>query len=87
MIHGPHPQAVCKRGGGVEVTSGMAGFKVLKTTQSGYEGFLTDQFTVLKPTRERILATDMDVQWTYNAGGAGDYNRAGAYTRPIFSST
>lgn len=67
-------QAVVSRTAPVKVTSGMLEFKVLKTTQSGYEGYLKDAFTGLKDTRERILATSMDVQWTYGAGPVGCYN-------------
>ena len=37
--------------------------KVLKTTQSGYEGFLHDKYTVLKDTRERIVATSITSTW------------------------
>lgn len=67
-------QAVVSRVGLPKVTSGMIDFKVLKTTQSGYEGFLTDKFTGLKDTRERILATCMDVTWTYGGGPVKCYN-------------
>jgi urate oxidase len=48
------------------VRSGMRNLKVLKTTQSGYEGFLVDKHTALKDTRERILATAVDVDWTWS---------------------
>ena len=70
-------QAVVRRSSGsssaaapatIRITSGMSDLKVLKTTQSGYEGFLKDEHTGLKDTRERILATSMDVQWTYAPG-------------------
>ena len=44
----------------------MRNLKVLKTTQSGYEGFLVDKHTALKDTRERILATSMDITWSYD---------------------
>lgn len=46
----------------------MAGVKeltVLKTTQSGYEGFLKDQYTVLKDTAERMVATSITANWRY----------------------
>ena len=39
------------------------------------EGFLMDKHTGLKETKERILATSMDVQWTYGAGPVGCYNK------------
>ena len=59
-------RAVVGRGGEVmSLTSGVDGLKVLKTTQSGYEGFLHDKYTLLPDTRERILATSMSGSWTY----------------------
>ena len=57
--------AVEKGGRVVSLSSGVDGLKVLKTTQSGYEGFLHDAFTLLPDTRERILATSMSGTWTY----------------------
>jgi len=57
-----------------EVRSGLQGLTVLKTTQSGFEGYLRDSYTMLPETTERCLATQMTVEWTY-AGGtkAPDY--------------
>lgn len=43
--------------------AGVKDMKVLKTTQSGYEGFLHDKYTVLKDTRERIVATSITSTW------------------------
>jgi len=48
------------------VTSGITDFRVLKTTKSGYEGFLKDKFTKLPETKERILATAIDCSWSYD---------------------
>ena len=36
---------------------------MLKTTQSGYEGFLHDKYTLLKDTKERIVATAITSTW------------------------
>lgn len=47
---------------------GMSGVKdwvVLKTTQSGYEGFLNDRFTRLPETRDRIVASNVTSTWKY----------------------
>jgi hypothetical protein len=44
---------------------GVKDFKVLKTTQSGYEGYLKDQYTLLGETRERMMATSMTATWRY----------------------
>ena len=40
---------------------------MLKTTQSGYEGFLHDKYTVLKDTWERIVATSITSTWRCGA--------------------
>ena len=36
-----------------------------KTTQSGYEGYLRDQYTLLPETRERLLASSVTCTWRY----------------------
>lgn len=36
---------------------------MLKTTQSGYEGYLRDQYTLLPETRDRIMATSVAATW------------------------
>lgn len=40
---------------------------MLKTTQSGYEGFLRDQYTLLPEVRDRIMATTVTCTWKYTA--------------------
>jgi urate oxidase len=44
-------------------TAGVKDLKVLKTTQSGYEGFLRDEFTLLQEVRDRIMATSVTATW------------------------
>jgi len=53
------------RDGKYDIVSGFKDLKVLKTTQSGYEGFLHDQYTLLPDTRERLVATSITCQWRY----------------------
>ena len=48
---------------GTTMRSGLSGLKVLKTTDSGFEGFHQDQFTTLKPTADRIFATTITADW------------------------
>lgn len=43
--------------------AGIKDWQVLKTTQSGYSGFLKDKYTVLKDTSERIVATSITSTW------------------------
>jgi len=51
-----------------EVRSGLQGLTVLKTTQSGFENYLHDSYTLLPGTRERCMATQMKLEWTYADG-------------------
>ena len=57
--------SLCKQGVWITCCAGVQGLKVLKTTQSGYEGFLHDQYTVLKDTKERIVATSITSTWRF----------------------
>jgi len=57
-----------------EVVSGLRDWRVLKTTQSGYEGYLKDDFTSLRETRDRIVATSVTATWKYS-GHVDDYRR------------
>ena len=43
--------------------TGVKDYKVLKSTQSGYEGYLRDQYTLLPETRDRIAATSITATW------------------------
>jgi urate oxidase len=48
------------------VSAGIEALAVLKTTGSGFEGFLRDQYTTLPDTADRILATEVSAQWRYD---------------------
>eukprot|EP00475_Leptophrys_vorax_P012036 TRINITY_DN18487_c0_g1_i1.p1 TRINITY_DN18487_c0_g1~~TRINITY_DN18487_c0_g1_i1.p1 ORF type:complete len:294 (+),score=6.18 TRINITY_DN18487_c0_g1_i1:138-1019(+) len=48
------------------VRAGVADWSVLKTTASGFEGFVRDENTLLPDTRERILATTVEATWSYS---------------------
>jgi urate oxidase len=50
---------------GVTVEAGLEGLGLLKTTGSGFTGFLRDGFTTLKEAHDRILATDVEAHWRY----------------------
>ncbi|WP_210415480.1 factor-independent urate hydroxylase [Agromyces laixinhei] len=55
------------------VLGGLEGLTVLKTTQSGFEGFPRDRYTTLQETGDRILATDVAARWRY-VGAEVDFN-------------
>jgi urate oxidase len=47
------------------VRSGIRDLLVLKTTGSGFEGFLKDETTTLAETKDRLLCTKINALWTY----------------------
>ncbi|QHO53962.1 Uricase-2 isozyme [Arachis hypogaea] len=67
-------EAIVKKSGALQLTSGVEGLSVLKTTkliwicceQSGFEGFIRDKYTALPETRERMLATEVTGLWRYS---------------------
>nr|GEV51239.1 uricase-2 isozyme 1 [Tanacetum cinerariifolium] len=58
-------EVILNKNGALRVTSGVDGLALLKTTQSGFEGFIRDQNTILPETRERMLATEVSASWRY----------------------
>ncbi len=46
--------------------AGIENLQVVKTTGSGFEGYLHDPFTTLKETSDRILATAVKASWLYS---------------------
>lgn len=53
--------------GELEIEAGIDDLLVLKTTGSGWEGFLRDRYTSLPETSDRILATIITARWSYLA--------------------
>jgi urate oxidase len=60
--------------GGTWVKAGIDDLLVLKTTNSGWEGFLRERFTTLPETDDRILATKITANWTYGDANV-DFDR------------
>ena len=48
------------------VESGIEDLIVLKTTKSGFVGFIKDQYTTLPETTDRIFCTSVKAVWRYN---------------------
>ncbi|MBA0630019.1 hypothetical protein Godav_002154, partial [Gossypium davidsonii] len=59
-------EAIVQKSGVLQLTSGVEGLSLLKTTQSGFEGFIRDKYTALPETRERMLATEVTASWRYS---------------------
>jgi urate oxidase len=49
----------------VTVESGVEDLIVLKTTRSGFVGFIKDEFTTLPETTDRIFSTAIKASWRY----------------------
>lgn len=62
--------------GSRRVEAGIDDLLVMKTTGSGWEGFLREEYTTLPETSDRILATVVAATWTYDDDGMdSDYDR------------
>lgn len=72
FIHTPTETRFCEveqmRSGPPVIYSGIKDLKVLKTTQSGFEGFIKDQFTTLPEVKDRCFATEVYCKWRYHQG-------------------
>ena len=64
------------------VIAGLKELTVLKTTESGFEGYPRDRYTTLPETRDRILATDVAARWRYGRVDV-DYDAAYASVRAL----
>lgn len=66
---------VCKlaylRSGDYTLTSGIQGLTVLKSTGSMFYGFHQCDYTILKPTEDRILSTLVDATWNWDSKKLG----------------
>jgi len=54
-----------------KITSFIKNMIVLKTTQSGFEGYFKDRFTLLPECTERCMATSCDCEWSYDPSKIG----------------
>jgi urate oxidase len=53
------------RGKTPSVSSGLENLVILKTANSGFEGFLQNSLTTLPETADRLFATALRAQWSY----------------------
>jgi urate oxidase len=65
-----------------EVVSGLRDLVLLKSTGSEFRGFLTDEYTTLPETDDRIMATALVAQWRY-VGTDVDWDKAWADVRHV----
>lgn len=59
-----------------EISAGLRNLRVLKTTQSGFVGFVKDDYTSLGDARDRIFSTIVQSQWKYQSFNGLNYDKA-----------
>jgi urate oxidase len=64
----------------LKVESAIEALSVLKTTNSGFVGFVRDKYTTLPETTDRVFATNIDCTWTY-CDSECDFNQTYALVR------
>ena len=69
----------------VTVESGVEDLIVLKTTQSGFAGFIKDPFTTLIETDDRIFSTAIKASWRYTHPDSADDDVFNAIRRTILN--
>ncbi len=76
----PHPSAFMRgsgelqttsveraHGGTFRVRSGLDNLVLLKTANSGFEGYIKDSLTTLPETKDRLFGTAVSAEWHYTA--------------------
>jgi urate oxidase len=80
-VHGkPHPSAFERTGGASHstavlcsrdkapcISSGIDNLVIMKTANSGFEGFIRNPLTTLPETSDRLFATALRAEWSYRA--------------------
>ena len=61
--------------GEFQVCSGLTNLWILKTANSGFEGFIKDSLTTLKETNDRLFGTAVRAEWRYTSNDL-DYDVA-----------
>jgi urate oxidase len=51
--------------GEFEITSGLEDLVILKTANSGFEGYIKESLTTLKETSDRLFGTALKAEWQY----------------------
>jgi urate oxidase len=59
----------------VWVVSGVHDLVILKSTGSGFKGFLKDKYTTLQETEDRIMATSLTARWRYEHTDVDDWDK------------
>ena len=54
--------------GAVTIASGLENLVIMKTANSGFEGFIRNAHTTLPETADRLFGTAVRARWTYSTG-------------------
>jgi urate oxidase len=68
------------------IRSGIQDLQILKTSDSGFAGFMKDQYTTLGETNDRLLGTVLEADWLYGSKEI-DFNATHAGIRAHLLST
>lgn len=60
-----HTATIIQNKNAITVSSGIKDLLVLKTTGSGFEGYIKDPYTTLKETSDRIFSTQCEANWLH----------------------
>ncbi len=69
-----------------EIRSGLRHLVIMKTANSGFEGFKKDSLTTLPETADRLLGTDASAEWSYT-GTPTSFRDVRQRVREILSRT
>ncbi|MDQ0576166.1 factor-independent urate hydroxylase [Agromyces albus] len=64
------------------ITGGLKDLVILKSTGSEFHGFYEDEYTVLQPTTDRVMATSLVAKWRFTTTEA-DWNEVYAGVKAI----
>jgi urate oxidase len=60
-----HKALITKQRQKTILSAGISDLLILKTTDSGFENYIKDEYTTLKETDDRIFSTECDIIWQY----------------------
>jgi urate oxidase len=72
--------------GAFQISSGFTNLVVMKTADSGFEGYIRDELTTLQPTSDRLFCTAVTAEWRYTRV-ALDFDAARAALREVMLKT
>jgi urate oxidase len=74
------------RDGASQISSGFKNLVVMKTADSGFEGYVVDELTTLQPTSDRLFCTAVTSEWRYTSA-ALDFDATRAALREAMLKT